>query len=242
MKYFLILFAYFLLWSCTEEPGSLNTPNFVNQPINTINTNDVELFITKNNIPADDYTYAEIALKINKRLFTNNEIVFATDRGTFTNNSNKYVVVSSINDTVFVYIKHSKSESIRLTANVFGNYFKEIIVTFIPALPDKIYINSNANSLPSSFSSRAQITAKLIKLIGTVSEGQSVTFYDSIENCVSANCVGAFFNTTLSDNNGLASSEYLLQDKNFHGLVYIIGSIQTSSGMIIRGYNRILIE
>jgi hypothetical protein len=92
--------------------------------------------------------------------------------------------------------------------------------------------------LPASYSSQTLIKARLIRNIGSVSEGQSVQFYDSTSSNKS---VGIFLNITQSNGLGEATSQYWIQDTTFHGFVYIKGYVLTDKIKVI-GMNRILIQ
>jgi len=203
------------------------------------NADTLKLLITRDNVPADNYSYAEITAITKKRPFANNQIVFVADRGTFTNNSSTYTIQASLNDTTKAYIKYSKSEPVRITATIYNTYSKEIYATFIPAWPGQIFVSPSVSTLPPLFTSMATITANLIRSTGTVTEGRIVHFYDSAS--VTGASIGTFLNTTLSNPSGIATSQYWLQDTSFHGFVYIKSYVDTDTGRV-RGENRILIQ
>lgn len=233
MKYILIFLTICLLNpACSKEPGELNTPQQVDNPLT--------LLITKNNIPADNYSYVEISAIVKKRPATNDLIVFTADKGLFANNSNTYSVNVSANDTTKAYIKYNKAELVRITATIFGNDTKEVYAKFLPAYPSQILINPDVTTLPPLFTSKSVVTAKLVRPAGMPSEGLLINFYDSA--AVSGfRSVGTFLNNTYSNSGGSATVEYWLQDTSFHGFVYIKGYLNSDTGKVI-GVNRIFIQ
>jgi len=232
MKYlFISLILCFLISSCTPEPGDLNAPPQVSE--------SVELLVTKNNVAADNFTYAEISAVIKKRPVANDLIVFKTDKGVFENNSNTYSVNVSSNDTTKAYLKYNKADVVRVTATVFNKDTREVHVTFIPALPAQVLINPDSSSLLPLFTSKTRVTAKLIRLSGVVTEGTLVNYYDSTS--ATGASIGIFLNNTYSDAQGIATVDYLLQDTSYHGFVYINGYVNTGTGKIT-GKNRIFIK
>ena len=233
MKYISIFIPLCLLiHACTTEPGNLNTPQQTNTPLT--------LAVTKNNVPADNYSYAEITAVVKKRPAANDLIVFTTDRGLFPNNSNTYSVNISSNDTTRAYIRYNKAEVARITANVFGNDTKEVYVTFTPAYPSQILINPDVNTLPALFTSKSLITSKLIRPTGMASEGLFINYYDSTA-VANGRSIGTFLNNTYSNSQGNATVEYWLQDTSYHGFVIIKGFLISDTGKVV-GSNRIYIQ
>ncbi|MBK6546969.1 MAG: hypothetical protein IPG12_17105, partial [Saprospiraceae bacterium] len=145
----------------------------------TKDVDSLNLFISQDSVPADNYSYAEITAVTKNRPFANNQIVFVSDKGAFSNGSNTYAVQASFHDTTRAYIKYNSAELVRIRATIYNTYSKEIYTTFIPAFPSQIFVNSDVSVLLPSYTSKAIITAKLTRAIGSVSEGQIVNFYDS---------------------------------------------------------------
>lgn len=232
MKYILIIIFCLLLQACSKVPSDLKAPQQVD--------NSLTLKVTKNNIPADNYSYAEISAILKKRPAANDLIVFTADKGLFANNSNIYSVNVSSNDTTKAYIKYNKAEVVRITAIIFGNDTKEVYATFLQAYPSQILIYPDVTTLPTLFTSKSLITAKLVRPTGMASEGLSINFYDSAATS-SLRSIGSFLNSTYSNSQGNATVEYWIQDTSYHGFVYIKGYINSDTGKVMGG-NRIFIQ
>jgi hypothetical protein len=232
MKYLLILLSICtLITNCTQEPGDLNTPKQI--------TDSLKLVVTRNNVPADNFSYAEISAIIKKRPASNNLIVFRTDNGLFVNNTNTYSANVSSNDTTRAYIRYNKADLVRVTATVYSKDTREVYVTFVPAVPAQVLINPDSSILLPLLSSQTKITAKLIRLSGVVTERTIINYYDS--TAITGASIGTFLNITRSDAQGTATVNYWLQDTSYHGFVYINGYVSTGAGRIT-GINRILIR
>lgn len=229
----LLMFIFSLMiYSCSKEPGELNAP----EPIDS----SIELIVTKNDVPADNYTFAEISAVTKFRPTANDLIVFQADKGTFSNNSNTYSVNVSSNDTTRAFLKYNKPGLVRVTATVYNKYSKEVFVSFQTSFPTLILINPDSSALQPLFTSKCNITAKLTRQVGSVSEGLLVTFYDSIATS-SGGSIGTFHNITYSNAQGESTVEYWLQDTSYHGFVFIKSYFDTDMGRVT-GTNKIFIR
>ena len=218
--------------SCSKKPDELKLP----QP----HDSSIELFITKNNQPSNNYSFAEISAITKFRPNSNDIISFKADKGVFSNNSNVYSVNVSSNDTTRAFLKYTKPDIVRVTATIFNKYSKEVFVNFSPSYPDQILLSPDSSTLQPSFTSKCLIKSKLLRQVGDVSEGLVVNYYDSIANR-GGGTIGSFFNNTYSDSQGQSTVEYWLQDTSYHGFVYIKSYINTDTGHVL-GSNKIFIR
>ena len=189
----------------------------------------LSLFVTSRDVPADNYTYAEIVAITNSRGDTGNQLVFTSDNGLFSNNSNTLSVQVSSSDTTKVYIRNNTPGQARVGSILNNSFTEEIVVNFTTSWPDQLIIDPDSSSLKPSFYAMTNVVAQSIKFNGTVTAGQVVNFYDST---ATGQPVGSFLNTTLSNSNGEAMTEYWVQDTSYHGFVYIKGVINTDKGAV----------
>lgn len=227
-----ILTFLFFINSCSPEPDELKSP----QPYN----NTIELIVTKNDIPSDNYSFGVISAITKFRPNANDIIDFKADKGMFNNNSNSYSVNVSSNDTTRAFLKYSKADIVRVTVSIYNKYSKEIYVNFITSYPTQILVSPDSSTLQSSYTSKCLVKSTLIRKSGAASEGLLVFHYDSIAT-LTGGSIGTFLNNTYSDSHGQTTTEYWLQDTSYHGFVYINSYIDTDKGRI-QGTNRIFIK
>jgi hypothetical protein len=203
-----------------------------------INRDSLNLMVTSGIVPADNYSYAEIKAITLSRNGSGNQLVFSTDRGLFSNDEDTITVLVSSGDTTKVWLKSNLAGQARVMATYNNAFTEEISVTFTTSWPDQLIIDPDSSSLRPSFYAKSDVVAMLLKISGTVSSGQTVNFYDST---VTGQSVGSFLNTTLSNSDGQAKTEYWLQDTSYHGFVYIKGVIHTNEGTVL-GMGKIFIR
>jgi hypothetical protein len=228
----LMMVCVLLMVSCSKEPDELKTPKQVDSSI--------ELIVTKNNVPADNYTYAEISAIAKFKPNANDVIVFKADNGFFSNNSNTYSVNVSSNDTTSAFLKHNKADKIRVTASIYNKYSKEVFVDFLTSFPTQILVSPDSSTLQPLFTSICNIKSTLTRQVGGVSEGLLINFYDSVATS-SGGSIGTFHNTTYSNSQGETTVEYWLQDTTYHGFVFIKSYMDTDAGRVV-GTNKIFIQ
>ena len=148
MKRFYIALIVTMLFACSEEPEELKSPQF--------ELGEIQLLISRDSLPADNYTYAEIICVVDKRPTANDLLVFSTDKGLFANNTSTYSVNVSSSDTTRVYVKYNRPEIARITVSVFGYDTKEIYLNFIPAYPTKMFISPDSATLLPLFKSKVK--------------------------------------------------------------------------------------
>lgn len=221
-----------LLNACSKEPGDLVAPKE--------DDNTVELKVTHNNVPADNYTYAEISAITQERPGANDEIVFSTTNGSFSNGSATYTVNVGDNDTTRAFLKYSKAETVKVTAQIYNKYTKECTVNFTSSYPTLITVSPDSSSLLPLFTSKCTIHATLTRQAGNVSEGMLLNYYDSVATSTGGS-IGSFHNNTYTNAQGQTSIEYRLQDTSYHGFVFIKSYIDTDAGRV-KGINKIYIH
>lgn len=230
MKY-LYLSLCFALMACSDEPEALKGSQGI--------AGDLSLEGAAGSVPADDYSYAEVSAVITGRHSSGDRIIFTAENGLFANGQSKDTVVASSNEAVKVYLKHNRAGRVKVSAAAFGKT-KEVFVDFGTAYPDLLVINPDAGTLPSDYSSSSLITTYLVRNTGTASQGQWISYRDSVATAEGGS-IGTFTQLTQSDAQGNATVRYWVQDTTYHGFVYIKGELQTPAG-IKKGENRIYID
>lgn len=236
-KYFLksvspVLVCLLIISSCSKEPEDIKEPEQVDSSI--------ELIVTKNNVPSDNYTFGEISAITKFRPNANDIIVFKADKGVFSNNSNTYSVNVSSNDTTRAFLRYNKSDIVRVIATIYNKYSKEVFVNFPTSYPTQILVSPDSSSLQPSFTSKCLIKSTLTRQIGSVSEGLLINYYDSVATS-SGGSIGTFHNSTYSNSQGETTVDYWLQDTTYHGFVFIKSYIDTGKGRVT-GTNKIFIQ
>ena len=153
----------------------------------------IDLLVTKDNVPSDNYSFAEISAITKFRPNANDIIEFRTDKGLFSNDSKEYSVNVSSNDTTRAFLKYNKPDIVRVTATIFNKYSKEVYVNFSTSFPTQILIYPDSSSLQSSLTSKSLITSKLVRRAGIVSEGLNLSYFDSISTSMGGS-IGIFLN------------------------------------------------
>jgi hypothetical protein len=227
-----LLASILLFNSCSKEPDELKTYYQ--------SDHDFELFVSKNNVPADNYDFAEISAVTKVRASANDIIEFKADKGVFSNNSTSYSVNVSLNDTTRAFLKYNKSDIVRVTATVYNKFSKEVFVNFLTSFPTQLLVIPDTSTLQPLFTSKCYVKSILTRQVGSVSEGLLVNYYDSIATSVGGS-IGSFHNLTYSNAQGESTVEYSLQDTAYHGFVYIKSFIDTDAGRVV-GVNRIYIQ
>ncbi len=230
MKY-LYIFLCLTLIACSDEPEVLKSSQGI--------TGELTLEVAVGNVPADDYSYAEVSATITGRSSANDRIIFTAENGAFANGMTKDTVVAASGETVKVYLKDNRVERVKVTATAFGKA-KEVFIDFTPAYPDRLIVNPDIGTLPSEYTSTSFIITYLVRNSGTASQGQRISYRDSIATAEGGS-IGTFTQNTQSDTVGNAMVRYWVQDTTYHGFVYIKGEIQTPTG-IKKGENRIYID
>ncbi|MCW4470798.1 hypothetical protein OGH69_17635 [Flavobacterium sp. MFBS3-15] len=230
MKY-LYLSLCLALIACSDEPEALKSAQGI--------TGELALEPVSGNVPADDYSYAEVSAVITGRRSPGDRIIFSAESGLFANGQSKDTVVAATDETVKVYLKHNRAGRVKVTATAFGKS-KEVFVDFTPAYPDLLVVNPDNGTLPSEYTSTSLITTYLIRNTGTASQGQWISYRDSVATAEGGS-IGTFTQNTQSDAEGNATVRYWVQDTAYHGFVYIKGEIQTPAG-VRKGENRIYID
>lgn len=162
---FSVLACLLIISSCSKEPDELKAPEQ--------GDSSIELIVTKNNVPADNYTFGEISAVTKFRPNANDIIVFKANKGVFSNNSNTYSVNVSSNDTTRAFLKYNNSDIVRVAATIYNKYSKEVFVNFLTSFPTQILVSPDSSTLQPLFTSKCNITSKLTRQVGSVSEGIS---------------------------------------------------------------------
>lgn len=198
------------------------------KPATTVETDKVE---------ADNYHTAVIKF-VTPTPDVNKKIVFVSDKGVFSNNSNTYTTSMSSGGTTRAYLRYNKAEIVKVKVEVEKVYSEEVDVTFIVAKPTAIIIEFSSNILLAKLGSKTEVKARLVRDNGIPSEGQIIQFSDYIDTS-NLKSIGDFFNTTKSNSLGEVTAEYSLRDSTHKGSVYIEGKLL---GSITKGTNRIFIK
>jgi hypothetical protein len=239
MKFTLIILFTVLFSACSSEVEDLAPPPAIIM-VPPTPLDSLQLSVRTNNVPGDNFSYAEIIAVAKPTSQPGRNIVFTTDKGLFSNNSNTYSLLPGANDTTRAYLRYSKPDLVRVTAAL-GTYSKELYITFVPAYPTQIFLNPDSTTLPRIVGIKTKITTNLYRVLGTVSEGQQVVYYDSVAAPPPIRSVGGFFNSTLSNSAGVSTSEYRLLDITYTGVVYLKCYADTPIGRIY-GQNIIIIQ
>lgn len=218
-----------------HKAEDLKTPVIETQAITADN---FVMYVTKDKPPADNYTYAEITIITQDLPPDYRALTATTDKGSFSNGASSYTRQLSVADTTRLYLRYNKAEIARVTASINNSSQRESFVNFLPAWPDLILIDPSVDTLPRRLSATAAIKATLTRSTGTVSDGQTIMFYDS--TAATGTSAGIFVNTT-PVTGGQASTQYWLQDTAYKGIVYIKGYVLTDIGKVV-GVNRILVQ
>ena len=193
----------------------------------------------RDSVAADNYSYDEVVAKTKTPgEIQGRQVSFTIDKGSFANGSQQYTVTFGIDSTVSIFVKHNRSEFVRLTATVNNSYSKQLNLFFSIAYPDHVSVDPDSLLMTRIPGNHTAVIARLMRSVGTASEGQTVNFYDSTDT---GGSVGSFTNTTPSNNLGTASANYYIQDTSYKGYVYIKAYVQTPAGRVL-GSSKILMR
>jgi hypothetical protein len=221
--------------SCSKEPDTLKQPNII-----PFNSKGISMSLIKDSIIADGVSNAEFFLKMDSNTTKYyNEVVFSVQPiGLFSNASDTQSTTFDANGEAKVFINSSAKGLAIVKADIINLCTINKEIHFTTSFPDQILIQPAVSEIPSSLTSNATITAKLVRVNGSVSKGVLVNFYDSTATNKS---IGVFINSTTSNNSGECTTTYSIQDTSYHGLVYIKGSVNVNKIRII-GFSKILIQ
>lgn len=234
-KHLVLFTAIIVITSCSKKAEDLQAPKF-----DSVNTDNVSLTLIKDSVIADGTTNAEFLIKVNSSVVkTYKEVVLSVSPiGKFPDGSTSLNTTIDASGEAKIFINSFAKGISTVKADITNLCSKSASVHFITSFPEQILMQPAVNTMPSSLTSSASITAKLIRSNGSVSNGFYVNFYDSTTTNLS---VGVFLNTTASNNSSECTTTYSIQDTSYHGLVYIKGYIMTNTGKIT-GFNKILIQ
>lgn len=207
-------------------------------------TDTLSIAIISDNIPADNYTYAHIQVKANNPdlMKSIKSITFKTDKGKFANGDVSYTTNTGVDGTADAYLKHNIAERAIVTATIAGTYTREATVNFIPAWPDALSVEPAQSTMARIPGTHIDITSKLTRQYGMPSQGLTVHFRDSSSSSPTTH-PGTFLATTRSNADGIATTQYHLQDTaSVTGYIYIISYIDTGKNNNIIAVNRILLQ
>jgi hypothetical protein len=228
----LYIFLLPLMVSCSGDPGDINIV-----PQEQVK---VELVVSKDNVPANNFNYAIVNAVLEPNL-PGQSVTFTTDRGVFINGLLTYTATTSEeSSTVRAYLKCDNVGAAHVTASALGMQGNEVLVNFTTSYPNQILILPGNSTLPAELTSTTAVTAKLSRAYGIVSPNQVVIFYDSIPTG-EINTVGSFLNTSSSGPDGTATSQYWVQNTGYSGFVYLKASVDTITHKVI-GSNKIYIQ
>ena len=241
ISYLLLFLLTSFFFSC-EKVGDLNKPDLAPPPSPpAVGNPAIDLTITRDNAAADGVQYNELLFKLQepaKYSFTEVNFEIAPI-GKFTNGGTTQKVPLDINGEARIFATSSFAGPATVRATV-GSFSKQSTIQFQTAWPDQIIVEPDSVFLPASPGMKTNLHVKLLRTIGTVSNGLVVQLSDSTIVAHPAS-VGIFLNTTTSGINGIATSEYWLQNTTYHDYVYLKAIVNTPSGPV-RGINRIRIR
>jgi hypothetical protein len=181
------------------------------------------------NLPADGRSAARIVASVASGLPTDRKKVqFVTTLGEFSESEAKtYNPTSTLNDQAGADLRSSERGRARVTAQVDG-VAAEVEVQFDVANPEQIVVTSHRFSVPAN-TTQGQVTARLLRAIGTPTEGFIVTW--SALN-PSGTKVGHFSNPEPSKPDGTAIAQYSAENEIYRGPVRITASVAGVSGSV----------
>ncbi|NMH26565.1 hypothetical protein [Flavobacterium silvaticum] len=232
IRFYFILIVAVALTHCSDEPGNLTDAPII--------SNTLALNVVVENVPADFYTYAEIDVTTDGLSGIGVPITFFTDKGVFSNNSDTYTLTITEGQSAKIFLKSRKAELTRVTASQNGNVLTDAYITFTNSYPEQILVDTETNVLQALYTSHLSMSAELVKLNGFPSDGQIVHYYDSIPTAQGGS-VGTFLNRTPSNQEGVSTADYFIQDTTYHGFVYLKAKVITDSQPVI-GLGLIYIE
>ena len=241
MKYAInlyILFNLLSIMSCSDKTGELIKPDL--SPA-SLNADDFILSVTKDNVPADDYSYAAVDIELKPTAIAAKGVILTliTDNAIFSNGQKTISFPVSADTRISVNLKSDRAESAVVRLNVGEKFTKAINVRFIDALAEALILESSQPSLSHKSASAVSLKASLSRINGKTTNAQLVNYYDSA--ATGAKNVGTFLNVTRSDATGISGADYFLQDTTYRGFVYLKGFVGTGPNKVI-ATTRILIN
>jgi hypothetical protein len=181
-------------------------------------------------IPADGKSIATITAKLSNDA-DNRAVKFVTNRGNFLDSTLSYSTTATIqNDSIIakVFLVAPTDTTSYATVTVNASGIDSIIkLTFIPAYPDKIHIETTTGTTKSGFGSEVTVQVFLSRLIGIPSIHQKVEFVATKDN---NETIGSFRGISLqgSDQNGQINATFQLKDATYTGRLKITASFINS--------------
>jgi hypothetical protein len=148
--------------------------------------------------------------------------------GVFSNGSTTQTLAIDVNGQATAFVSSQTAGTSTVVATVNGATV-QTSTTFVMAWPDQINIQADSTFLMPLPGTSTNVTATLVRNSGKVSLGEYVSFSDST---AVDSTIGVFGKPALSDASGLVTTTYTEQDSSYHGFVYLIGKVMTSSGQV----------
>ncbi len=203
-------------------------------------TDTLNLAVTIDNVPADDYSYAHLRVSAASpdTILRMKTVTFQADRGVFANGQTSFTTNAGLNGVGDAYLRYNKAERALVNATIAGAYTRQASVNFVRAWPNTLSIEPTAGTIVRVPGTTIGVNARLTRIYGLPTAGIPVTFRDSS----SIGSVGTFLNSGTSNSAGTATTTYVLQDTSFiRGYIYIIGVVDTGGG-VVRGVNKIWVQ
>jgi hypothetical protein len=204
--------------------------------VKTINGNQVVgVSLKTNNIPADNYTYAEIDITVDSGIMAGQtDIVFTATAGTFQNGNATYNTTLDLSGHAKVYLKNNSIQSVTVVATLHALYSNQVSVDFVTSYPDYLTVDA-PDSVVNTFGNFFQIKTHLNKNSGVITPGLPVAYSAKTDNGTS---IGSFDNVRPPDATGLSSVDFHLQDTTFRGVVHFTSTLAKPGGQPLTATNQ----
>ncbi|HEY0744835.1 MAG TPA: hypothetical protein VGD40_25385 [Chryseosolibacter sp.] len=159
-----------------------------------------------------------------------------SDKGTFSNGTNKITVIANSDNKASAFIKSAESGNVVVKATYKNLLTQETSVNFVRAFPDKIHLTSPEFSLKAGLENQIAFTTRLTRDVGTPSFGFDVEYValDTMKRTV-----GSFINETRSTAAGESTVSYSAgpaldknNNKTYRGKLKIISSMKLQHAVL----------
>jgi hypothetical protein len=169
---FLICVPIIFFTSCHRDEDLLSIGNISGPSIESI----IKIASVSNYNIADSVTATMISIKINpESIVSKKEVKFNTSLGKFSNNDTSITINSTTAGMASAFLTSNKSGVAIIKATVDG-YSVDTLISFMPAMPQDMQVESDKYLLDTIASTTANITSKLYRDTGVISDPVKVIF------------------------------------------------------------------
>jgi hypothetical protein len=174
--------------------------------------------------PADGATTTTLTATVGQGLAAPGQsVAFVTSAGTFVHSGQATDSLPiTAGNSVSLDLRSPATAGVGHVVATAGGFSSDLSISFDPALPDQILLTVPQGTLAASTSASVNVTANLLRTVGTVTPNQVVDFSATDS---SGAPIGAFFNTQVSNAMHIATTQFAVGAIGYRGPVTLTATV-----------------